>query len=69
MESSSIILKIGLVMVLIAINAYFVATEFALVAAKRHRLELAAATGSRAARAALAERLGGNDGREETDHD
>lgn len=39
MESSSIILKIGLVMVLIAINAYFVATEFALVAVRRTRIE------------------------------
>lgn len=35
-------------------NAFFVAAEFALVASKRHRLEQAAATGNRAARAALA---------------
>ena len=41
-------------LLLLAFNAFFVAAEFALVAAKRHRLELAAATGSRAARAALA---------------
>ena len=34
-------------------NAFFVAAEFALVASKRHRLEQAAATGSRAAKAAL----------------
>jgi CBS domain containing-hemolysin-like protein len=35
-------------------NAFFVAAEFALVASKRHRLEQAAASGSRAAGAALA---------------
>ncbi len=34
-------------------NAFFVAAEFALVASKRHRLEQAAASGSRAAKAAL----------------
>lgn len=34
-------------------NAFFVAAEFALVASKRHRLEQAAAEGSRAARAAV----------------
>ncbi|GGK18577.1 membrane protein [Pilimelia terevasa] len=39
---------------LLALNAFFVAAEFALVAAKRHRLERAAAAGSRGARAALA---------------
>ncbi len=39
---------------LLALNAFFVAAEFALVASKRHRLEEAAATGSRAARAAMA---------------
>ncbi len=38
---------------LLAGNAFFVAAEFALVASKRHRLEEAAARGSRAARAAL----------------
>jgi CBS domain containing-hemolysin-like protein len=41
-------------LILLALNGFFVAAEFALVAAKRHRLEQAAATGSRAARAALA---------------
>jgi CBS domain containing-hemolysin-like protein len=41
-------------LLLLALNAFFVAAEFALVAAKQHRLELAVATGSRAARAALA---------------
>ena len=39
---------------LLALNAFFVAAEFALVASKRYRLEHAAASGSRAARAALA---------------
>ncbi|MEU4423098.1 hemolysin family protein [Actinoplanes sp. NPDC024001] len=39
---------------LLVFNAFFVAAEFALVAAKRHRLEQAAADGSRGARAALA---------------
>ncbi|GAA1593210.1 hemolysin family protein [Actinoplanes couchii] len=39
---------------LLAANGFFVAAEFALVAAKRHRLEAAAADGSRGARAALA---------------
>jgi CBS domain containing-hemolysin-like protein len=41
-------------LLLLAANAFFVGAEFALVAAKRHRLEQAAAGGSRAARAALA---------------
>jgi CBS domain containing-hemolysin-like protein len=40
--------------VLLALNAFFVAAEFALVASKRHRLEQAAAEGSRAARSAIA---------------
>ncbi|HEX5541376.1 MAG TPA: hemolysin family protein [Micromonospora sp.] len=40
--------------VLLLLNAFFVAAEFALVASKRYRLEQAAATGGRAARAALA---------------
>ena len=38
---------------LLVANAFFVAAEFALVASRRHRLEEAAATGSRAARAAV----------------
>ncbi len=41
-------------LVLLILNAFFVAAEFALVASKRHRLEQAAAGGSRAARSALA---------------
>ncbi|ROO58871.1 CBS domain containing-hemolysin-like protein [Micromonospora sp. Llam0] len=40
-------------LVLLALNGFFVAAEFALVASKRYRLEQAAAGGSRAARAAL----------------
>ncbi|MEV5965885.1 hemolysin family protein [Kribbella sp. NPDC051952] len=40
--------------VLLALNGFFVAAEFALVASKRHRLEEAAASGSRSARAAIA---------------
>jgi CBS domain containing-hemolysin-like protein len=40
--------------VLLALNGFFVAAEFSLVASKRHRLEEAAASGSLAARAALA---------------
>ncbi|OZV79300.1 hypothetical protein CA850_18040 [Micromonospora echinospora] len=39
--------------VLLVLNAFFVAAEFALVASKRYRLEQAAAGGGRAARAAL----------------
>jgi Hemolysins and related proteins containing CBS domains len=39
---------------LLVLNGFFVAAEFALVASKRHRLEQAAAAGSRAAAAALA---------------
>ncbi|WP_238006541.1 hemolysin family protein [Dactylosporangium sp. AC04546] len=41
-------------LVLLALNAFFVAAEFALIASKRHRLEALAADGSPAARAALA---------------
>ena len=40
-------------LLLLALNGFFVAAEFALVASKRYRLEQAAAGGSRAARAAL----------------
>lgn len=39
--------------VLLVANAFFVAAEFAIVAAKRHRLEERAEAGSRAARAAV----------------
>ncbi len=39
---------------LLALNGFFVAAEFALVASKRHRLQQYADTGSRAARAAIA---------------
>ncbi|MET9249967.1 hemolysin family protein [Nonomuraea sp. NPDC003709] len=49
-------LSTGLVLTLLLLlgNGFFVAAEFALVAAKRHRLEKAAAQGSKAAAAALA---------------
>jgi CBS domain containing-hemolysin-like protein len=48
-------LTTGLILTLLLLvgNGFFVAAEFALVAAKRHRLEKAAASGSRAAAAAL----------------
>ncbi|HWO64011.1 MAG TPA: hemolysin family protein [Umezawaea sp.] len=41
-------------LLLLAGNAFFVAGEFALISAKRHRLEQSAAEGGRAARAAVA---------------
>jgi CBS domain containing-hemolysin-like protein len=41
-------------LVLLILNGFFVAAEFALVASKRHRLEQEARAGSRAAKAALA---------------
>ncbi|MFG3441134.1 hemolysin family protein [Nonomuraea sp. NPDC047897] len=49
-------LTVGLLLTLFLLigNGFFVAAEFALVAAKRHRLERAAAHGSRPAAAALA---------------
>lgn len=40
-------------LLLLALNAFFVAAEFAVMAAKRHRLEERAAEGSRAARSAV----------------
>ncbi|MGI5283086.1 CNNM domain-containing protein [Nonomuraea polychroma] len=48
-------LTTGLILTLVLLigNGFFVAAEFALVAAKRHRLEKAAAQGSRAASAAV----------------
>ncbi|MEU8108216.1 hemolysin family protein [Nonomuraea muscovyensis] len=44
---------LAVTLALLAGNGFFVAAEFALVAAKRHRLEQAAARGSRAAAAAV----------------
>jgi magnesium and cobalt exporter, CNNM family len=41
-------------LLLLILNGFFVSAEFALVASKRHRLEQAAASGSRSARAAIA---------------
>ncbi|MBB2910395.1 CBS domain containing-hemolysin-like protein [Streptosporangium becharense] len=46
-------LGLALTVALLAGNGFFVAAEFALVAAKRHRLEKAAARGDRAAAAAV----------------
>jgi CBS domain containing-hemolysin-like protein len=46
-------MSLAISFVLLALNAFFVAAEFALIAAKRHRLEQEAET-SRAARAAVA---------------
>ncbi|GII05327.1 hemolysin family protein [Planobispora takensis] len=46
-------LGLSLTIALLIGNGFFVAAEFALVAAKRHRLERAAAQGSRAAAAAV----------------
>lgn len=40
-------------LLLLLLNAFFVASEFAVIAAKRHRLEERASEGSRAAKAAL----------------
>jgi CBS domain containing-hemolysin-like protein len=50
--STTVALLISLL--LLILNGFFVAAEFSLVASKRHRLEQAAASGSRAARAAIA---------------
>jgi len=47
------IIKIVCVALLIATNAFFVASEFALVSVRRTRLETRANNGSRGARAAL----------------
>lgn len=44
---------IAVSVVLLVLNAFFVAAEFAVVASKRHRLEERAAEGSRAARSAV----------------
>ena len=49
---SNPVVVIAVTIALIALSAFFVAIEFALLAAKKHRLEDAAAT-SRSARAAL----------------
>ncbi|MGO0577934.1 hemolysin family protein [Ornithinimicrobium panacihumi] len=49
----SITVALLISVLLLAANAFFVAAEFAVVAAKRHRLEEKAEEGSRAARAAV----------------
>ncbi|CAN5397246.1 hemolysin family protein [soil metagenome] len=50
--STGVALLISLI--LLILNGFFVATEFAVVASKRHRLDEAAADGSRRAKAAVA---------------
>lgn len=47
------IVALTLSVVLLVLNAFFVAAEFALIASKRHRLEVLAEGGSRAATAAV----------------
>lgn len=49
----NVVVSIGLSVLLLLANAFFVAAEFAVVSAKRHRLEVAAAFGGRSARAAV----------------
>ena len=49
----NVAVSIGLSVLLLGANAFFVAAEFAVVSAKRHRLEVAAAFGGRSARAAV----------------
>ncbi len=44
---------LGISVLLLILNGFFVATEFAVVASKRHRLDEAAKNGGRAARAAV----------------
>ncbi|MDE9364207.1 hemolysin family protein [Luteipulveratus sp. YIM 133132] len=46
-------LALGVSVVLLVLNAFFVAAEFALIASRRHRLEDLATSGGRAARAAV----------------
>ena len=53
MDPSSIILKLLAVLVLVGINAYFVAAEFALVAVRRTRIEQRVRGGDRRARYVL----------------
>jgi CBS domain containing-hemolysin-like protein len=49
----NVVVSIGLSVLLLVANAFFVAAEFAVVSAKRRRLEVAAAFGGRSARAAV----------------
>jgi putative hemolysin len=53
MDPASILLKLLAVMLLVGVNAYFVAAEFALVAARRTRIEQRARTGDATARKVL----------------
>jgi CBS domain containing-hemolysin-like protein len=49
----NVAVSVGLSVLLLVANAFFVAAEFAVVSAKRHRLEVAAAFGGPSARAAV----------------
>ena len=49
----NVVTALGVSVLLLGLNAFFVASEFAILAAKRHRLEELAAEGSRAAMAAV----------------
>lgn len=49
----SVVAALWVSLILLVLNAFFVAAEFAILAAKRHRLEERAAEGSRAAKSAL----------------
>jgi len=56
MESNSafeVVSKLGVVIILALVNGFFVAAEFALVGARRSRLETRAADGDKRARTAL----------------
>ena len=48
-EVFSVVLRLGVVLLLVALNGFFVAAEFALVSARRTRLEQLAASGNAAA--------------------
>ncbi len=49
----NIILKLGIVVLLILANAFFVAVEFAMVSVRRSKIEVLAATGKKSAKALL----------------
>jgi len=53
MSATSAIIRLGAVLVLVAVNGFFVAAEFALVGVRRSRIETMAAGGSRRARRLL----------------
>jgi CBS domain containing-hemolysin-like protein len=53
MSATSALIRLGAVLVLVAVNGFFVAAEFALVGVRRSRIETMAAGGSRRARRLL----------------